>query len=434
MWASGSGLAFSFSTNKGVGEMTVAPDAEPGPRSIRIYNAEGASEARLFLVGGAPELQETEPNDHFRTPQVLTQPALVNGRLEKNGDVDSYAISLGAGEWLDARLSAYVLMSKVDAVLRLVDAGGFQIAWNHDFDVLDPRLVWRSPREQTVVLQVFGFAYPANAQIELSGGASGSYRLALGRSMTNPVAPLAMEFPGSISPGDSIEGVLCAPGKNARAVAALKKGQWIEARVAAASIGSPLDPWIAIEDAAGKELARNDDAEGTRDPRLEWQVPADGDYALVAGSVTASRRDDFRFALSLRELAPDFSAALAEQMWVLKAGETNAVKVNLRRLRGFTNELAVEGRGLPEGVAAPVVKDSKGGETVLSLVAATNAGAWSGPIRIAVSDPAAGVEKFASFALTSKTEDNGVPGGYLKLAVESVEDIWLTVLPSEAKK
>lgn len=426
IWSSGPGLAFAFETNKGKVAVTVDAKAEPGPRLVRVFNAEGASEARFFMVGSAPESAEQEPNDHFRSPQSLARETLVNGRLERNGDVDSYAISLKAGEWLDARLDSYVLMSKLDPVLRLLDTNGFQIAWNHDFDCLDPRLVWRSPREQTVILQVFGFVYPANAEIQLSGGSGGAYRLRLARGSSDPLAEECSAK--GLALGGAVCGAVCPAGEKDRYKVSLKKGQWVEARAAAAAIGSPLDPWLAIEDSTGKELSRNDDAEGTRDPRLEWQAPADGEFAFVVGSVTSQGREEFRYRLTLQALAPDFSVTVPEQAFVLKPGETNVLKLNLNRQRGFTNEVELVFRGLPESVAGESRKDAKGGELSLNLVAATNAPAWNGPFAIAAKDLATGAEKLARFELTSRTENNGVPGGYSKLAIDSFDALWLTVL------
>ena len=56
----------------------------------------------------------------------------INGRLEKGGDVDSYAVWLEAGQTAVAEVDAYVLASPLDAVLRVVDDQGRQLALNHD--------------------------------------------------------------------------------------------------------------------------------------------------------------------------------------------------------------------------------------------------------------------------------------------------------------
>src|SRR6185503_1403938 len=126
-----------------------------------------------------------------------------------------------------------------------------------------------------------------------------------------------------------------------------KEDDLIEIRIEAASLGSPLDAWLKIEDKSGKELARSDDADGSRDPRLEWKAPNEGDYVIVVGSVTHRGGEDFGYRLKTRRLGPDYKASIASSSFALVPGATNAVKFTVTRLRDFTNELRAEFRGLP---------------------------------------------------------------------------------------
>lgn len=68
---------------------------------------------------------------------------------------------------MEARVESHLLMSKSDVVLRLVTTNGLQLAWNHDGVTLDPRIVWQATNDQTVVIQLYGFAFPANSEIRL---------------------------------------------------------------------------------------------------------------------------------------------------------------------------------------------------------------------------------------------------------------------------
>jgi hypothetical protein len=61
------------------------------------------------------------------------------------------------------------------------------------------------------------------------------------------------------------------------------------------------------------------------------------------------------------------------------------------------------------------------------LAAATNAAPFQGPIGLALVDQQTKAEKFAFVELTTRGEDNGVPNGYGKLAIESYDHIWLTI-------
>src|SRR6185503_16858506 len=99
---------------------------------------------------------------------------------DKSGDVDSFAVTLEAGQTLIASLEAYTLASPMDAVLRLVDSRGVQLASNDDDGrTLDPLLAWTATSAGSYVLQVFGFAYPAVSDVKFTGGNACVYRLHL---------------------------------------------------------------------------------------------------------------------------------------------------------------------------------------------------------------------------------------------------------------
>jgi hypothetical protein len=59
-----------------------------------------------------------------------------------------------------------------------------------------------------------------------------------------------------------------------------KAGQKIVAEVLAARHGSALDSILTLYDAAGRELASNDDSDGSSDSRLEATLPTAGVYYL----------------------------------------------------------------------------------------------------------------------------------------------------------
>jgi hypothetical protein len=444
-WASTPGLDFQFTTNKGKAQLIISHEAKSGPCLVRIYNDEGPSDLRIFVVGDEPELLESEPNNHFAKAQVVTNlPATINGRLEKNGDVDSFRIELKGGQWLDAAVDSYTLLAKLDPVLRLVTTNGYQLAWNHDFSSLDPRLVWQAPYDLTAVIQVFGFLYPADADIRLSGGPAAVYRLHLNVSDQPPgdlqESPTEKEPNNSTNDAPALElpatviGTICPAKDVDRFELALKKDQTIEARIQAASLGSPLDAWLAIENSAGKEIARNDDADNSRDPRLEWKAPEDGMFYVVIGSVTHQGSTDCRYHLSLRTLEPDYRITSPVDSLVAAPGTTNTLKLAFKRLRGFTNELSASVEHLPDGVRGDDLDlPAKDGEVSLPIIVATNAPAFNGPFHVTVRDKTSGAQHQVRFELVSRSENNGVPGGYSKLLVESTDDLWLTVKTSEQK-
>src|SRR5207247_5912931 len=60
-----------------------------------------------------------------------------------------------------------------------------------------------------------------------------------------------------------------------------KAGQRLVFEVLAARHGSALDSILTLYDAAGQQLASNDDIDGTTDSRLDVILPKDGTYYLT---------------------------------------------------------------------------------------------------------------------------------------------------------
>ena len=501
------GVTWEATTNTGVITVRVSPKAPVGPQVIRAFSPEGVSAPRFLILSSHPQRAEVEPNDETRTAQALSDlPAEVNGRLEKNGDVDSYSVELQAGQTLVARLEAYTLQSPLDPVLRLLDAQGVQVAWNHDeVRSLDPLLAWRAPKAGTYVLQVFGFAYPADSDLRFSGSAKSVYRLhvstdpvarhgwplgvsrsvetrvrwgdwgipemssestlvpssaiaseTVGHSLQIPGHQLPLEMPVGagkewveVEPNDTaataqaleipsaVSGDLDRAGDEDRYRVSAKKGEALRLEVQAAGLGFPLDAWLKIEDATGKELVRNDDSGGA-DPVLDWTPPESAEYRVVVGNLLQRGGRDQRYRLSVQRPQPVWSASVPEAFLSLEPGKTNEWKVAISRRFGAETPLTVSVRGLPPGVRVdPVEVPEKALEATLRWITATNAASFSGPFQVEVIAPKsvqglAGVQQ-ARFSLVSAGENNGVPQGFRRLVVESVSRLWMTVLPMPSK-
>jgi len=434
IWGAGAGVEITALTNKNELQFVVAADAAPGVRLMRLFNDEGASEPRPFVVGAGPELVEIEPNNHFASPMAIPElPVTINGRLDKSGDVDSYGVRIPAGLRLVAAVDSYVLMSRLDAVLRLVTTNGQQLAWNHDFATLDPRLDWRAEADTQVVVQVFGFAYPATSDIKLTGGDAAIYRLHL--SVEQPQLPPTNARPSELSLPATIQSFFVEPSARHRFKIKLAKDEWLSAAVLAESLGSPVDAWLAVENKDGKELTRVDDSDGSRDPVLTWKAPEDGEFALVMGSLTRNCGPDQFYELTAKRGSADFRASLSASSLVAKAGTTNELKLTFTRLCGLTNAYQIVVPRPPEGITCdPMPVPAAGGEVKLNLVAAESARAWQGPIQIFARDTSNGVERLIPCKLTSSSTDNGVPGGYRVLLADEIDHTWLTVLPKAEKK
>jgi hypothetical protein len=452
VWVDAPGIAFQAGKTKGKFDVEIAQDAAPGAHLVRFFNEQGVSAPRFFIVSSEPEVLDAESNNDFKWPQKIDRlPTTISGRLDKAGDVDSFAVTLQKGQTLTAAVEAYVLASTFDGLLRIVDSEGTQLAFNDDGRTLDPLLTWAAPRDGTFIVQLMGFVYPASSGVAMTGGEGCVYRLHLStapatRRITLPPHKAAQGMESHeqepndaaamagtiIIPGAVTGGIQTAGDEDRFAFTAVQQRSY-EFKVIAARAGSPLDAWLKIENAEGKELARNDDAAGSRDPQLPWKAPSDGTFFVVVGDLTHRGGDDFLYCLIVSEAAPSVRATAVNHSTVVQPGKTGELKVAVKRANGYKRKLQLAARNLPEGLSAPEVEvPDKDGEVTLKITADSGTKAASQPFQLVLREVEAGTEHPVIYWMISTGENNGVPQGYTELVIDSTDQLWLT-LQSAAK-
>ena len=178
VWTDTPGLKAQAAEGKGKLTIEIDGTVPSGPHLLRLYNEEGASAPRCFVVSQVVEELEKEPNDRKAEPQkISTLPRIVNGRFEKSGDTDFYAVTAEAGKWLIASVDAYGLGTGMDPALHLFDSNGVRLAFNHDKKNLDPFLAWEVKESGTYVFQIVGFGHPPEANVRFATGPGTIYRL-----------------------------------------------------------------------------------------------------------------------------------------------------------------------------------------------------------------------------------------------------------------
>lgn len=178
-WIDGRGVEIRAEKEKGKLSVSVAPDAPPGVRWVRIHDEDGASSLRPFVIGTLPEVVEVEPNDEPRAPQRLGLcSATVNGRLARAGDVNGFAVNLTRGQTLVADIeAARHLGSPMDAVLQVASSDGFVLAQNDDDIGRDPRIIFEATSDGTYIIRLFAFPATPDSSIRFAGGNTFIYRL-----------------------------------------------------------------------------------------------------------------------------------------------------------------------------------------------------------------------------------------------------------------
>jgi hypothetical protein len=444
-WVDAPSITFKPGDKAGKFDVEVAQDAAPGPHLVRFFNDSGASVTRFFIVAPKPDVLEAEPNDDFHSPQKnAALPATISGKLDKSEDVDSFALTLKKGETITAWLEAYVLASTFDGVLRIVDEKGIELAFNHDGHTLDPVLTWTAPRDGTFIIQTMGFVYPATADVKLTGGEGCVYRLHLTNEPLHQIArpgDLAEQEPNDtadkaqpITAPCTVAGCIERRGDEDRFTFTAAKQHIYQIALSAAHEGSALDAWLKIEAKDGKQIARDDDSAGARDPKLTWTAPADGPFTIALGDTTHRGGKDYSYRLTIADAAPTVTATVASDLIAVKSDKPAEVKVTVKRANGFKAKLTLAAKELPEGVtAADVAVPEKDGEVTLKFTATPEVKAASQPVQLVLRETEGGAEHAVAFPLIKGGEDNGVPQGYNELVIDAVDRLWLTVIAAPPK-
>ncbi len=103
-------------------EFTLPADAPPGTIKVIATNADGESKPYELQVIAADKLvEEKEPNDAFKSPQVIPPGATIAGGINGSNHVDVFAFTGKAGEKVTIEVLAARLGSALDASITLFD-------------------------------------------------------------------------------------------------------------------------------------------------------------------------------------------------------------------------------------------------------------------------------------------------------------------------
>ena len=159
-------------------------DTQPGGDCIRPAAWQWSrwlSNQVTYAVDTLPECNETEPNNDIKRAQHVALPRIINGRIERPGDVDVFRFDGRAGDDVVAEVYARRLDSPLDSLLRLSDASGRVLAWNDDHEdkemgllthQADSYLSAKLPRSGTYYVEV--------SDAQHHGGDAYCYRLRIG--------------------------------------------------------------------------------------------------------------------------------------------------------------------------------------------------------------------------------------------------------------
>ncbi len=174
-------------------ELTIAPDARVGLRSIGVITPLGVPSFKEFAVVADPEAAEREPND--RPDQIkghsTALPATLLGTIDRPGDVDRFRFEAKTGQELVFQVVAASMGSKLRPVLMLSDSGGRMVAQadaggSGVSGGMEPVLAYTARADGPMTLEV--------ADADLSGSGAHFYRITAGAiPFVRSVFPMGVE-------------------------------------------------------------------------------------------------------------------------------------------------------------------------------------------------------------------------------------------------
>ena len=252
-----------------------------------------------------------EPNDSIASASVVeltdgsaTLSGVIGDGAFERADVDLFAVTVPAGSVLSLDVDARSLAdpSRLDSYLRLFDATGREIARNDDTrGSYDSALTHTATEGGTYYVGLSAFGNSRYSPLEAGSGrrafSFGHYELTV--SVSEPPAVVGdagdtLASAAAVSLADGPVRFAAAIGDSSRSpwrdvdlyAVDLAAGQQLSVDIDARTLpgGSRLDSYLRLFDADGREIARNDDANGSLDSFLTYTAAEAGRvYVGVSG-------------------------------------------------------------------------------------------------------------------------------------------------------
>ena len=233
------------------------------------------------------EEQHPKDDDHGNSHASATPLEVgseVHGEIGVRFDQDWFSFTATAG-------ATYTISTELetlnDSILRLLAPDGVtELAFNDDYDNdLGSRIVWRAPTSATFFVQVVGYEV-----------ALGTYEVSLSEeivvgddhgNVAATASPLAFpaDIPGQINQSEDLDWF---------AFEAIYGGQYVFTVV----LEQLPDSILRLIDAAGNELAYNDDYDISLASRIAWTAPSTDTYYVEVRAYGASNLGTYRLTAS----------------------------------------------------------------------------------------------------------------------------------------
>jgi hypothetical protein len=341
---------------------TVAADATPGVRDVRLAGPTGASTLGQLVVVRDPVVSEAAKNDTIAQAQPITVPATVCGRIERVEDVDFFQFTAKAGQRLVFHVRCMRLQDRIhdlqthaDPIISLRNASGTTVATADNHFAADPLLGHTFTEAGNYFLEVRDVRYQGNTYWEYAieigerPFAQTVHPLGIAAGQTTTGAPVGVHVP------DGATADIKAPAAGGTGIIALPLSIADQAIGPVQAVVTDLP--LAIESASennAPETAQAISAPGAVSGRIESEAYVD------CFSFTAKKGQRFTFEV----IAERAGSELDSNLRVLEAdpkkpkGRQLAENDDMRLFRrGFSDSLVEFWAAPADGTYAVEVRD-----------------------------------------------------------------------------
>ncbi len=352
-----------------IADITIAPDAAPGRRELRLTRSGRGNQAVTlplpFYVDAATQVREapyTMPKRPQPPPNRLKQiPATFNGQIMP-GETDTVEIPLRRNQDYTFILTGRALRPFLgDAVpghfqpiLRLLTPEGEEAAFADDYLVHpDPVMVFRAPTDGVYRMEIRDNLYRGREDFVyrlqvLPGKVLPECALPAQTLLPEREAADAAAAAGFLPFPCAVRGTLLRPGETASFRFSGRKGETVVLAVQARRFGSPLDSHLTLIGPDGRTVAENDDVqepllvdEYTQhlDSAITCDLPQTGEYRILLTDTTGHGGEQYFYRLRIDRPRPDFQVYLIGSGLNLTRNAPRQVRFRIVRREGFAGPI-----------------------------------------------------------------------------------------------
>ncbi|TXT32219.1 MAG: pre-peptidase [Planctomycetota bacterium] len=415
-------------------KLTVAADALPGVRDVRVLTPQGISTVAQLVVVEDPVIVEQAKNDTAAEAQPITLPATVCGCIEKAEDIDFFKFKIDAPTSLVFHVRSQRLQDRIhdlqahsDPILTIRSAQGSTIAAADNVFQGDPFLSHRFEQPGEYLLEIRDVRYTGNqyweyaVEIHSRPFVRGVFPLAVAAGKETKLTAIGSQLLADPAvtftpPSDLPSGIqrvrLPFSDRPSNPVAVYSTPLPMISETAddnndaVKSLAAPTSPIIVPCVINGRiETPADVDCfvfEAKKDDKLSFEVKArrlqselDSTIRIVNDKgATLVENDDLRlgkrgsenfvYAIELTHARPYFNLYADTDKTNLSPGVNGVMWVKVERKNGFTGAVQLHVDGLPSGILAECgrILPDKGNDGCIVFKATAEAGRAVAPIVI----------------------------------------------------